>query len=370
VVIAVALVMMAWLPQMSTVNQVEYGRQLFQAQARFGNATRLLQSLGLFNISSTVGFRVLLALLGGLLLLRLVESADRLWNHREPITPTSEWRELGGLTLEEATRNIRQMRYRVVEASPLVQADRWPWAELCIVTAHTGAILLLVGMFLNAVWGWRLDGVVVQTGRRLALPETDHWVALSDTDDRVTHSRGIRTAVSERGPGVRVTAVDSSGQKLPLLQTPDSAGAEELRLVLTEDPYLATRETQFAIPQANLVLRVMPQPDTDPGTRTPILIQAYRSPSGDLAAQALVVDRSEFTLDGTTIRVSQAPYNRLSIVFHPGLGPALVGLALLVAGSSASIVWPVRRLWMRNGGERPTMGTGALPLVLTTRKED
>jgi len=356
---AAGLAITTWLPQMPVADPVAYARWLSEAQARFGNATPTLQALGLFTVAHSFGFRTLLALLAGCLLLRLVEGIDRLRSHREFARPVGEWRTLGDVRLPDVMDALRRRHYRVLSEPPLLQADRWPWAELSLLFAHSGAMLFLIGLLITHLWGWRVEGLIVQNGKRIALADAGKWVAL-DTDGRkVTHSPGVVTFIEERGPGVRAAAVNGAGRSLPLQQTAEANPVtHQLTVPLTEDQY-------FAIPEVQLIVRLTPQPDQAIEAHTPVLVQVYRSPSGQLITEAVVKENTDLAVGDVTLELTSVPYARLTAAFNPGLWPTAAGLVLLGAGMLGGAAWPVRRLWLREGTER-IEGAGD-PLPMPTR---
>nr|HID12543.1 hypothetical protein [Anaerolineae bacterium] len=354
--IAAGLTITTWLPQIPLADPVAYAQWLSEAQTRFGKVTQTMQALGLFTITRTFGFRALLALLAGCLLLRLIESGDRLRRSREMAEPAGEWQTLASVRLPDVMDDLRHRHYRVLRQPPLFQADRWPWADLFPLLAHAGGLLLLLGLLLTHLWGWRVEGLIVQSGERVTLPGTEKWVALDEDARRVTHSPGIVTFVEERGPGVRASAADGTGRSLSLQQTAEADPVTQLTVALTEDQY-------FAIPEAQLIVRLAPQPSHVVEARSPVLVQVYRSPPGRLTTETVVEGDAELTVGGVTLELTSAPYARLTATLSPGLWPTGVSLVLLIAGLLGSAAWPVHRFWLREEtGE--VKGTGDLPRVL------
>lgn len=366
-VIAVALTATAWLPQVSPDDAVEYARQLSEAQTRFGEAAPVMQRLGLLNIPRSLGFRTLLALLAACLLLRLMEAGDRLWRGRAMAESQGDWQKITSLPPLDLVGELRRRRYRVQTETRRLQIDRWPWSDLFPVLAHAGALVMLAGLLLTHLWGWQVGGVIAQTGEPTVLPDGKGWVALGDDGNSVTHSRGIRTLVDEHGPGVWISATDSTGRSLPLQQTLESAPVTHLAVALTEDPYLAAREAHIAIPEAQLIVRLVPQPTPDVKGGGPVLVQVYRSPSGQLTTAAVIEQESEMVVGDVTLMLASAPYARLTATFNPGLWPTGAGLLLLAGGLVGSVVWPGRRFWLRNGMQTAE-GIGDLPTSLTQSK--
>jgi len=350
--IAAGLAIAAWLPQMPVADLVAYARWLSEEQARFGDNTQTMQALGLFTVTRSFAFRALLALLAGCLLLRLLEGRDRLRQHREMAEPAGKWHVLADVCLPDVLDGLRCRRYRVQSVASLFQIDRWPWADVFPLLAHGGALLFLTGLLITHLWGWRVEGLVVQSGERVTLPNSEAWVALGGDAASARHSPGIATFFEERGPGVRAAAVSGTGHFLPLQETIDADPVTQLTIVLLEDQY-------FAIPEAQLMIRLAPQPGHVTEPHSPVLVRVYRSPSGRLEAETVVEGDVELTVDDVTLRLSSVPYARLTVAFNPGLWPTGLGLVILGAGMLGTAAWPARRFWLREGVEH-VEGSGDL----------
>jgi len=349
------------LPQMPMADPVAYARWLSDAQARFGNATATMQVLGLFTIAHSFVFRALLALVTGSLLLRLVEDSEGLQQHRGISEPPEGWHTLADVDLHDVLDDLRRRHYRVLNASPLFQADRWPWADLFPTLAHAGGLLFLIGLLITTLWGWKVEGLVIQSGERATLPGAQAWVTLDRDGANTAHSPGLVTFFEERGPGVRAAAVDGTGQALSLQQTTDADPVTQLTLALTEDQY-------FAIPEVQLIVRLAPQTGHGIEAQSPVLVQVYRSPPGRLAMEEFMEKDMELAVDDVTLKLASVPYARLSVTSNPGRWPTCAGLALLGLGLLGSIAWPARRLWLREGSEH-VEAAGNLPLALVEGRE-
>ena len=366
VAIAAGLVIAAWLPQMPSSGPAAYSQWLSKTQARFGDATSVLQTLGLFTVTRSPGFRLLVALLAGCLVLRLLEIADRLWRYRKMEAPAGRWQTLGNGNQSDVTDvtdvidDIRHLRYRVLRDPPLVQADRWPWADLFVLLYHGGGLLFLIGLLITHTWGWRVEGLIVQRGQRITLPYADNWVALDD-DLKLTHSPTIVTVLEERGPGVQASAVNSAGDHLPLQQTTEADPVTRLTLALTEDQY-------FAIPEANMIIRLSPQPGDAADGNAPVLVQVYQSPAGRLITETAIEGDAELKVDDVTLQLISIPYARLTAVSNPGRWPTILSIPLLVVGLLGNTVWPARRFWLRDQ-DGTIEGLGHLPPTLTGEQD-
>jgi hypothetical protein len=297
----------AVLPQVTADDPALRARQLFQAQAQFGSATATLQALGLLRLTRSAALRVALALLASCLALRLADGAEALWRLRRP-----------GPRGERST----------------AASCAWLPAALSLA-AHAGALLVLLGLLLTHLGGWRLEGVVLQPGERLALGHGTAWVALDAEGVRLAHSPGLTAHVQERGPGVRVRARDAAGAPLPMLQTPEAQPAQELLLALRPDPTSGAREAQFAVPAAGLVVRLAPQANTEQAA--PLLVQAYRSPSGELASEErLAAGAGDVWVGDVRLEIAAAPYRVVAVAHSPGRWPGVIGLGLLALGLAGS----------------------------------
>jgi hypothetical protein len=353
--IAAGFIITAWLPQTPVGDHIVYGQWLSKTRARFGDATSMMQALGLFTVTRSFGFRTLLALLAGSLLLRWIESIEHLRRCQTMAEPEGEWHMLADGHSLDIVDDLRHRRYRILSAFPLFQADRWPWADLFPTLAYSGGLLFLVGLLIAHLWGWQEEGLIVQSSERVTLPNTGAWIAWDENTHDVMHSPGIVVSVTEQVPGVQIRADDGTGQPLSLQKNPKAEPVTQLTIALTEDPY-------FAIPEANLIVQLALQPghvseDTVPPT-IPVLVQIYRSPPGRLVTQTILEGQAKLlSIDDVTLELGRVSYARLAAVFNPGLWPASVGLVLLVIGLLGSVAWPVHRLWLREGtGQVETTG--------------
>jgi hypothetical protein len=293
---AAGLLAAAWLPQAPTADPEAYARWFSEAQARFGKATQPMQALGLFGVARSFGFRALLALLAGTLLLRLVERVDRL----------------------------------------LSGTARWEWRELFPLLAHGGSLLLLTGLLVTHLWSWRIDGLIVQSGERLSVPGTKSWVALQEDASKVTHSPGIVVSTEALGPSVHISAVDDAGNALSLEQAAEADLHTELTLALAKDQH-------FAIPDAQLIIQLTPQNGHPVGSQSPVLVQIYHYPPIQLETETVVKGDAELRVDGATLRFVNRPYAQVTATFNPGMWPTGIGIALAIVGLVGSVVRSARK---------------------------
>lgn len=363
--IALSVTLTAWIPQQAS-SDVDYARWLSQMQARFGEATPVLETLGLFDIISSVTFRGLLAVLAGTLLLRMAEGIDGLRKGDEEEKVEDGWEELGDWDFTSLLEVLRGRHYRVQSASPQAQVDRWPWSRVLPLTAQAGALLLLIGLLLFQLFGWKASDVILQEGGRVSLREGASWLALTGSGE-LRHAPGVVGFLGKRGPGLTAEAVDADGGVLGLLLKPDAEPSDALHLALTG-------ETFFAIPDAELVVRLTPR-SSEPYAR--VDVQIYGSPTGEIIAERVTDQGGHGVFDvanaagggQVTLTFAAAPYARATAVHNPGRLPAAVGVGLLVLGIVGSLVWTERRFWLRENGDK-VEGTGPLPTWLYLEGED
>jgi hypothetical protein len=319
-----------------------------------------MSALGLFSVMSSPGFRVLLALLSGSLLLRLIERIDRLWRGYEPKEPHGAWRHISGQEFSELLDGLRRRGYRVISMSSLFQVDRWPWSGVLALLIHLGGLLLLIGLLLSHLYGWQVRGLVLQEGERESLPGDENWVTLRNSDGGLRQSSGVVAFAQGTGPGVQVSATNEAGESLGLLLSPDAEPATELNVALTEDTY-------FAIPGAELIVRLAPQSE-DAYTR--VDVQVYSSPTGEVISERLTDEGGHiaFTVRDISLMFLSAPYSRVVATHNPGRIPAGLGVMMLVVGTVGGLVWSEQCFWLREE-EAAIEVAGSLPFWLQPEEE-
>lgn len=357
--VALSLMLTTWIPQAPSP-EVDYARWFSQVQARFGDATPAMRGLGLLNVTGSFGFRLLLALLSGCLVLQLVEGAAGLWQGDEPLDPDGKWEQLSEGDLDELLDDLRDENYRTIDGSSCYQVDRWPLADLSLLVVRTGALVVLGGLLLSQLWGWQVDGLVLQRGQQLSLPASNHWVGLNDEGSELMHSAGAVGFIEGEGPGVAVRAVDEEGRTLRLQLTAEAEPSTELLVALTEDRY-------FAVPEADLIVRLRPLSETPYAS---LEVQAYRSPPGEIVAELVTGDGGEtdLTMEGVTLELAPAPYVEATVSRNPGRWTTAVGLVLLISGLLTNLMRPGCRFWVRESEGR-IEAAGRVPLSVFAEEE-
>jgi hypothetical protein len=332
---------------------------LAQVQTRFGPAVvRLLEGLSLFTLGRSPLLRILLSVLAFLLLIRAFETAESLG--KKPAAPEDEdgeaWQPLAEEDLEQAARRLRSAGLRVLHASQdVLHAGRWPVAQALALLAHVGPLLLLLGLLVGTVWGWRVEGLIGSFGETVSIP--DHGeIALPDRHPGMTRQLDdVRLYPQGTGPEVSVVAVDETGEPLGLLLTPTADALPMLRFRLgsSEDAY-------FAINQAGLFVRILPDTSPPIETDSPLHVQILRIRSGELVHEATIAGDETIHLEELSLQFTRSRYLMFTVARDPGLGLKIAGIVVGALALLGRALWPPRRALVRREGSQ-LVGRGTLP---------
>ncbi|MBN1953533.1 MAG: hypothetical protein JW900_00660 [Anaerolineae bacterium] len=267
------------------------------AQARFGPATELFYRLGLFSLSASPVPRILLAILAFLLLVRLVVRAEGMCKTRSE--------KAGRLSM---------------------------WRDGFSLLACLGPLLLLFGLLIDGMWGWRVEGLVGYAGDTLIVAGHGE-VKLEETASGLCTARPlVMVYVTGDGPQLTVNAVDAQGMPLGLQRTSRSLSRPELTIPLTAQ----TPDAYFAIPSIGVMVRIALAAGTSLSVDTPLYVQVFEIPTGELIEEIeLVGDEMYLALADARIEALRSPYLTLTVAYDPGwwfkiAGP-LLGMIGLVA---------------------------------------
>ena len=349
-------------------------RWLASTAGNYPGYGQLLSQIGIFAIYESPWLRVLGAILAFNVALRLAIQAAAL-------AQLLRDRRKASTAVESAIRSLPDpvpVRDGAQSAIP---------ATAGALLAYAGALIILAGLFLNGLVGWRATEIALASGSSTALRETDAlWlsleelkgsetnpiarIALAGKEDEEPTSAGqiavgqpirwanLWIALRSAGPALAATATDSRGRPL-LLQSlePDSTGGLSQGKV-SEEVHLLFQQTQaeqeFALPSANLSFRVVSYLSLpEQGIDVPVfLVEVYK---GDEAAPVLsdfVVDNAILVLSGSRLEVQRDRYVIVDAAYLPSLIPLLVGgLALLVGVILA--LWSTPRSEDKLAGRSP-----------------
>ncbi len=311
--VAALLVVTALLPQTPSPDPIAYSRWLSDAHTHFGNVFNVLDVLGLFTVTSSLLFRLALALLGFAATLRLIDLLDRLRQPDRTITRRSGF---------------------------------------AAILVYSGLLIVLFGLFIGTFSDTRADDIVVQPGTPAAVPGTPYTLRLDAVEnDRAsiallqqteTIAQGaiaktqplqssITLYLAQIGPALKVSATRGSTETLNLQSTATGAAQTQVLLAFTPNQ----NDVFVAAPQANLVLRVSP---TSAGEYA---AQVYQSATGKDLGSQLFKPGESITMEGTTFAFQPAAYINVSAANQPSHWIAAIGLILSTVGLAGLWLWPI-----------------------------
>ncbi len=268
------------------------------------------------------------------------------------------------------------------------------------ILAAAGALVILLGLLVNATWG--------QITRDLQLFEGAPPVAAGDAGLNLGLTDGpalaierpgraaayfaaapLRPALSgfswiyprSGGPTLQVSATDGAGQAMALLAL-ESETTTSGSLML---PFRANQTEQtFTAPEQGLVFRAVSYPALpERGFAGPVfLVEAYREGAPQAALSELVEDRGDLIVDGTTYALRRGRYVTADVAYAPGWPLLALGGLTTLAGLAVVFFLPVEEAWIdlpragrrvaamtrTSGGLAPGRASSALMAVLTTEE--
>lgn len=232
-----------------------------------------------------------------------------------------------------------------------------------------GPLLLLVGLIVNSVGGWRTTEMVITAAGGVNLPATGGLQILLDEitgEDRNTESRMTVVGSGGREPlrvgyyrpgrmgnlwiaqlatGPALEAQARSGGRTLLLQALTTGGQ------VSEEIHTPFRQTQteqaFAIPARDVAFRVVSY-DALPeqGISTPVfLVEAYRGADPTPVLTQLVEQAATLSIDDVTLSLRRDRYVLLVAAYLPGMSILAVGVLLLLVGALLVVGWGHREAW-------------------------
>jgi hypothetical protein len=339
-------------------------RWLASSVGNYPGVGQLLSQIGVFAISGSLWLRLLVAALAFSVALRLATQAGILAtlvrSRRNPST-------LQASGPDEAETAHGKARPSI----PATVGPRSP-APLAGLLAYAGALILLAGLFLNSIAGWRATEIALAPGGssaldrpgapRLSLEELSGSesnpvarIGLNSKENDepigaglVAAGRPIRRAnlwiaLRSAGPALKATAKDSHGKPL-LLQSlePNNTGglgqgevSEEVHLLFQQ----TQAEQEFALPSANLSFRVVNYPSLpEQGIEVPVfLVDVYQGDEQAPALSDLVIDSAVLALRGVTLELRRDRYAIVEAAYLPGLIPFSLGGLVMLAGIVLSL---------------------------------
>ncbi len=379
--LALLLLLAALLPQApsSTDDLAAYSRWLALAQQRFGQASNLLQTLGLFSITHTLVLRLLAGLIACALAARLVDCIENAWRGRTPSTPPSHTPStILNQSLDTLTTPLRQRHWRVKEIENYVVIDRYPLPEATRIVAIVSALVLLIGLAITNTSGWNDNNIQIGVGEAVALRHALPYALRLDSLQQdgsgqltmlkasdpvaggpIAPGRGLNVVglaihLQDIGPAVRASATISDNRPLNLLAAVTALPSSELLLHFTsQEP-----ERAFAAPEAGALVRM----DWEPSSQS-FHIVINQTPSGEALFEGELPPSGVIQVKNLTLKLALESYARLTITHDPGMWPTAMGGLLSALGLLGIWLWPARRTWLRATGDDQSEIIGdSLPL--------
>jgi len=390
--LALSLVLGSLLPQLPAADAVDpatANRWLSTTVTRCGTLGTLLRTVGLFDIAHAFWFRLLLALLAFHLLLSAVEAAQTAWaalsNRRRPPLPSSDAPHEASASLppplrkavdavrsQLAASGLRVPGEQQEEETPtgaFLYADRARIGVLGPLLKSIGALLLLLGMFVNSAWGWQTGDLLLapeqevalgrDTGLRLRLAQATHAASsgqLLFLDGngqaiarplgiaRPARYRGISVHQKDDGAALMVRGEDQAGQPLTLhpLTAEGTAGDS---VSLTFDQPQAERH--LTVPDHNLALRIVAQTSAseDEADQVTFMLQVYQGGSSEPILETSIRESSVLEVDEARFEFRPARYTVLRVAHSPGLAGLSAGGLLILLGVTVPLIWPALQVW-------------------------
>ena len=397
VVLMLVLACGAILPQRPdevAADSPQYAHWRADLQIRYLQWADPLTDWGFFSIRDSYWLEIPLALL----IVNLVVCAiDRFENTRRRHRPTSQDLAAafsGGsrapvfLVVEKMESTLARLRgllearrYRVhvreTEGVSYVTALRFPSTDWGALLGHGGLILIIASVLLGPRLAWQEPGIALGPGQEHRIQHApslsvrlDHFkadlypngqaqsyeanVTILEDGSEVTRGPvspgaplwygGMSVHQLSHGPLVDISATDAEGNPMSL-QALVSSGTvlEEVSLLLSEDE----SEGYLVVPQRNLVLRVVFQPEPAPelqGSRS-LVVQAYREGTTEPVFSDTLRDSALLEIEGDSYAIEWGQYAVLTAAGDPTVLPMMAGAAALLAGVVAASVLRPQSIW-------------------------
>jgi cytochrome c biogenesis protein len=369
-----------------------YASWLESVRPKYGGWTRVLDTLGLFSIFSSIWFKAITVLLTTSILACSVHRAPLLWRlAKHPRTRKGETffthaplradllAATGPVQAMERVREVfRSRHFRTIsdpdENGLNLYADRFRWGPAGTVIAHLSFVVILLGAVLSATTGFKNTQFTAPVDSRVAVGHgTDLSVetkAFSDSyypdgsprdyaSDLVLYKNGVvvqRKTVRVNQP-MRYDGVafyQSFFGVAAAMQVKDSAGKtlynQGVPLEFTSDD--GTHSIgQFAIPAKGLSIYVIgaASGQVDPNIQAgQIQLEIHQAGTKDPIATEVISQGKPTTIAGQQYTFERTrQFTGLIVARDRGADIVWVGSTLLVLGIVMVFFFPHRRVWVR-----------------------
>lgn len=358
----ILLVLSTLLPQ-TPQDTSAYSRWLSDVQTRFGGASSILATLGLFDIAHSLLFRALAALLGMMLVLRLLERFQELRDTARGLPPPETLTHHIDSDQPANALAQRLQHYRLHVQDDITIADRYPWANWANIVATGGVLLILIGLLLSTLSDWHVDALSVApdalapiVGTSYRLRSTDIGEAgevdlvLMQNEQIIAEGhaqpgqplivRDIQFYVQDVQPALRVSGQNEAGQSVPLQIRADSLAEDQLLLIFDRN----RPDPSFAAPTAQLFIQIA---STDSESYH---VSVIGIADGKLIAEEDIRADGEIRVNNYRFAFVAASHALISAVYAPSQWVIALGTILVIAGLSIVALYPARRVWFTSHG--------------------
>lgn len=347
---------------------------------RYRGWTPLLAATGMFQVFHSPLFVAVSALLALSTLASVTRRVPQLWR-RTTRPPGADGVALERLAVGEPVEDVfdrvegvmRRRRYRVVRSGDHLAADRFRFAPLGTALSHLGFVLVMAGVAVTALAGFRDQALAVTLGETVSVGhgtglvveatdvravgagagQTDYAsdVVLRDATGEVARAtvrvnrplrtRGLSFYQAYVGTSAQLLVTDAAGREL-------FAGSVPMQWASADGRHTLGR---FAVAEQGLTVHVVTSasgtvdPEIGPGQ---VRLQVMRNGSVEPVATQVVSAGGPANLDGlvyTFLRERQ--FTGLSVARDPGKPWVWAGALLLVGGMCGSLFVRYRRVAVR-----------------------
>jgi cytochrome c biogenesis protein len=361
------LVLASLFPQMPAEPSAREG-WLEAVNLRYGAATALLSSLGMFEAYRSFWFLFLLAALLLNTLICTVQRLPRLWRslaEPSPIQRPEAFYQGFGRRAEWALDSLEQglaavqailMQHRFslrIEhdertACASLYAEQGRWSQTATIVSHIAAVSLTMAIACRPALAWQESDLVllpgevhrighgydleVRAGQPALEPRLTVPLAVLSGGSVFTETVGINRPLTFRGVRFHF---QSYGPALQVTAPEGGFGAA----------FSHSQAQQVTLPDAGLTLRVAHRPEEG------VLFVEVLSAGGALLGSGSVIPGQEIEIGGIPIAFSLGIYTVWQVSRDPTFGLAVASAGLLLAAIVVSLWIPHRRLWIRLDAE-------------------
>ena len=364
---------------------------LAEVRPKYGGWTDVIDRIGFFDIFGSIWFRGIVAFLTASLIACMTQRAPALWHtatkprvsvgeaffaharERDTIVVRGEATDL----LSRVAGVLRQHHYRVVveeDEALNLYGDKNRWAPFGSLFGHLSIVVILAGVMVGAIAGYRDGNFVIAEGSTVAVLSGDglslQLVSFEDAyysetgapsdfaSELVLFKDGAEVArqtirvndplrygdlsfyQSFYGPAIAMHVADAGGQVLFEDGVPLAWSTKDDK----------RRVGTFTVPGKDVtVWLVGTLGPTDPLVKPgQIRVETYRASTGDAIEQVTVDQGVATDVSGLTFTFGrELQFSGLSVSRDPGTILVWIGSFLLMAGFTIGFSFPHRRIWGR-----------------------